>query len=89
MGSATMSSWPGDRLVTAAQNGDEASIAALVAGAHPHVRLFAFSLCASSQDAEDAAQEAMIILFRKIGTLRAAGALACRGRSLSGPSGST
>lgn len=76
MASLTRSSWPGDQLVAAAQSGDEASIAALVSGAHPHVQRFAFSLCASSQDAEDAAQEAMIVLFRKIGTLRAAGALA-------------
>ncbi|WP_370880442.1 RNA polymerase sigma factor [Streptomyces aurantiacus] len=74
--SSAKSSWPGDQLVAAAQSGDEASIAALVSGAHPHVRRFAFTLCASSQDAEDAAQEAMIVLFRKIGTLRAAGALA-------------
>jgi RNA polymerase sigma factor (sigma-70 family) len=74
--SVTASSWPGDQLVTAAQRGDEASIAVLVTGAYPHVRRFAFSLCASSQDAEDAAQEAMIVLFRKIGTLRAATALA-------------
>lgn len=70
------SSWPGDQLVMAAQRGDEVSIAALVSGAYPHVRRFAFSLCASSQDAEDAAQEAMIVLFRKIGTLRATTALA-------------
>ncbi|NUT92457.1 MAG: sigma-70 family RNA polymerase sigma factor [Saccharothrix sp.] len=68
--------WPAEALVTAAQRGDEASIAALVSGAHPHVRRFAFTLCASDQDAEDAAQEAMIVLFRKIGTLRAATALA-------------
>ncbi|MFJ8038968.1 RNA polymerase sigma factor [Kitasatospora sp. NPDC096147] len=60
----------------AAQEGDEASIAVLVAGAYPHVRRFAFSLCASSQDAEDAAQDAMIVLFRKVGTLRASAALA-------------
>ncbi|MBB2505312.1 RNA polymerase subunit sigma-24, partial [Amycolatopsis echigonensis] len=57
--------WPADQLVAAAQRGDEASIAVLVSGAYPHVRRFAFSLCASSQDAEDAAQEAMIVLFRK------------------------
>ncbi|MFI9815642.1 RNA polymerase sigma factor [Saccharothrix variisporea] len=68
--------WPAEALVAAAQRGDEASIAALVSGAHPHVRRFAFTLCASDQDAEDAAQEAMIVLFRKIGTLRAATALA-------------
>ncbi|MCG3753371.1 RNA polymerase sigma factor [Amycolatopsis sp. Poz14] len=68
--------WPAEQLVAAAQRGDEASIAVLVSGAYPHVRRFAFSLCASSQDAEDAAQEAMIVLFRKIGTLRATAALA-------------
>ncbi|MFB6549323.1 RNA polymerase sigma factor [Streptomyces sp. NPDC056405] len=76
MASVTRSSWPGKQLVAAAQSGDEPSIAALVSGVHPHVQRFAFALCASSQDAEDAAQEAMIVLFRKIGTLRAAGALA-------------
>ncbi|MFF9685641.1 RNA polymerase sigma factor [Streptomyces sp. NPDC014623] len=76
MASPTRSAWPGGQLVAAARSGDEAAIAALVSGTHPHVRRFAFSLCASSQDAEDAAQEAMIVLFREIGTLRAAGALA-------------
>ncbi|MCX4096729.1 RNA polymerase sigma factor [Nocardia sp. alder85J] len=76
MADFTRTSWPGDRIVTAAQQGDEASIAVLVSGAYPHVRRFAFALCATSQDAEDAAQEAMIVLFRKIGTLRAAAALA-------------
>lgn len=68
--------WPGEELVTAARNGDADSIAALVSGAHPKVRRFAHSLCASPEDAEDAAQEALIILYRKIGMLRASGALA-------------
>src|SRR5688572_21695358 len=68
--------WPGEQVVLAAQRGDTASIAALVSGSHPHVRRFAHSLCASPQDAEDAAQEALIVLYRKIGTLRASGALA-------------
>jgi RNA polymerase sigma factor (sigma-70 family) len=68
--------WPGERLVAGAQRGDAESIAALVSGAHPHVRRFAHALCASPQDAEDAAQEALIVLYRKIGTLRASGALA-------------
>ncbi|MEW2353423.1 RNA polymerase sigma factor [Spirillospora sp. NPDC029432] len=68
--------WPGERLIAAAQGGDLESIAALVSGSHPHVRRFARSLCASPEDAEDAAQEALIILYRKIGTLRASGALA-------------
>ncbi|MGW7056127.1 RNA polymerase sigma factor [Streptomyces sp. NPDC054887] len=68
--------WPGDQLVAAAQRGDVDSLTALVSGAHPNVRRFARSLCATSEDAEDAAQEALIILYRKIGTLRASGALA-------------
>jgi RNA polymerase sigma factor (sigma-70 family) len=68
--------WPGERLIAAARGGDVESITALVSGSHPHVRRFARSLCASPEDAEDAAQEALIILYRKIGTLRASGALA-------------
>lgn len=68
-------SWSDERLVTAARDGDAESIAALVLGAHPHVQRFAHSLCATPEDAEDAAQEALIVLYRKIGTLRASGAL--------------
>ncbi|ADD43754.1 RNA polymerase sigma factor [Stackebrandtia nassauensis] len=70
------SNWPGENLVTAARDGDVASITALVSGSHPHVRRFAHSLCATPEDAEDAAQEALIVLYRKIGTLRASKALA-------------
>lgn len=69
-------SWPGERLITAAQGGDLDSLTALVSGSHPNVRRFARSLCATPEDAEDAAQEALIILYRKIGMLRASGALA-------------
>ncbi|MFF7814452.1 RNA polymerase sigma factor [Streptomyces sp. NPDC007945] len=69
-------SWPDERLVKAAQDGDVASLTTVVMESQPHVRKFALSLCASPQDAEDAAQEALIILYRKIGTLRASGALA-------------
>ncbi|GAA1080168.1 MULTISPECIES: RNA polymerase sigma factor [Kitasatospora] len=68
--------WPGEQLIVAAQGGDLDSLTALVSGAHPNVRRFAHSLCATPEDAEDAAQEALIILYRKIGTLRASGALA-------------
>ena len=70
------SGWPGEQLVLAAQRGDVDSIAALVSGTYPHVRKFARTLCASPHDAEDAAQEAMIILYSKIGMLRATAALA-------------
>lgn len=68
--------WPAEQLIADAQRGDVASITALVEGSHPNVRRFARSLCATPEDAEDAAQEALIILYRKIGTLRASGALA-------------
>jgi RNA polymerase sigma factor (sigma-70 family) len=68
--------WPDERLIEAAQAGDVTSLTAVVMESQPHVRRFALSLCASPQDAEDAAQEALIILYRKIGTLRATGALA-------------
>ncbi|MEV6281106.1 sigma-70 family RNA polymerase sigma factor [Kribbella sp. NPDC051770] len=68
--------WPAEDLVVAAQRGDVESIAAVVSGSHPHVRRFARSLCSTPEDAEDAAQEAVLILYRKIGTLRATGALA-------------
>lgn len=68
--------WVSDRLVEGARDGNADAISALVYGAHPHVRRFARSLCASPQDAEDAAQEALIILYQKIGTVRASGALA-------------
>ncbi|CAM5523266.1 RNA polymerase sigma factor [Streptomyces narbonensis] len=68
--------WPDERLIKAAQDGDVNSLTTVVVQSQPHVRKFALSLCASPQDAEDAAQEALIILYRKIGTLRATGALA-------------
>ncbi|MFJ8648889.1 RNA polymerase sigma factor [Streptomyces sp. NPDC093546] len=68
--------WPGATLVAAAQRGDVEALTALVYGSYPHVQRFAHSLCATPQDAEDAAQEALIILYRKIGMLRASGALA-------------
>ncbi|MGW1014446.1 RNA polymerase sigma factor [Streptomyces termitum] len=68
--------WPDARLIEAARTGDLPALTAVVVESQPHVRTFARSLCASPQDAEDAAQEALIILYRKIGTLRATGALA-------------
>ncbi|TMR36498.1 RNA polymerase sigma factor [Nonomuraea zeae] len=67
--------WSDERLVAAARSGDIESLTALVSGAHPHVQRFARSLCATPEDAEDAAQEALIVLYRKIGTLRASSAL--------------
>jgi RNA polymerase sigma factor (sigma-70 family) len=69
-------SWPTEQVIVAAQQGDPRAIATLLSGSHTHVQRFAHTLCATPEDAEDAAQEALIILYRKIGTLRAAAALA-------------
>jgi RNA polymerase sigma factor (sigma-70 family) len=68
--------WPSEQVVSAAQLGDPLAIATLLDGSHAHVQRFAHALCATTEDAEDAAQEALIILYRKIGTLRAVAALA-------------
>jgi RNA polymerase sigma factor (sigma-70 family) len=69
-------SWPTEQVVNAAQQGDPRAIAMLLSGSHEHVKRFARTLCSTPEDAEDATQEALIILYRKIGTLRAAAALA-------------
>lgn len=68
--------WPTERVVGAAQRGDPWALATLVTDSHAHVQRFAHMLCASSEDAEEAAQEALIVLYRRIGTLRATAALA-------------
>lgn len=68
--------WADERIVNAAQQGDAEAIALLLDASHPHVRRFARTLCATPEDAEEATQEALIVLFRKIGTLRVAAALA-------------
>jgi RNA polymerase sigma factor (sigma-70 family) len=64
-----------ERLVGLAQQGDSRAIAELVSRSRPRVRRFAHTLCRSSEDAEEAAQEALIVLYRQIGTLRVAAAL--------------
>jgi RNA polymerase sigma factor (sigma-70 family) len=68
-------SWPTEQVVSAAQQGDPRAISTLVSGSHAHVQRFARTLCSTPEDAEDAAQEALIVLYRKIGTLRATAAL--------------
>ena len=68
--------WPTDQIISAAQQGDPGAIAALVSGSHTHVQRFAHTLCSTPEDAEDATQEALVVLYRKIGTLRATAALA-------------
>jgi RNA polymerase sigma factor (sigma-70 family) len=72
----THGSWPSAQVINAAQQGDTRAIATLLSGSHAHVRRFAHTLCATPEDAEDAAQDALIVMYRKIGTLRATAALA-------------
>ncbi len=68
--------WPTEQVINAAQQGDPRAISILLDGSHAHVHRFARTLCSTPEDAEDAAQEALIVLYQKIGTLRAAAALA-------------
>ena len=57
-------------LFEAARLGDPDAIASLLATAQPDIRRYARATCRSSADAEDAAQEALWILFRHVGTIR-------------------
>ncbi|MGA8745032.1 MAG: RNA polymerase sigma factor [Solirubrobacterales bacterium] len=68
--------WPSEAVISAAREGNPDAVASLIAGSHEHVRRFARTLCSTPQDAEDAAQEALIVLYCRIGTLRATAALA-------------
>lgn len=54
----------------AARLGDQAAIARLLDLAQPDIRRYARRTCRSSADAEDAAQEALWLLARKVGSIR-------------------
>ncbi len=75
MSSSVASAWSTEQVVSAAQQGDPDAITTLVCDSHAHVQRFARTLCSTPEDAEDAAQEALIVLYRKIGSLRATAAL--------------
>ena len=66
MNAAVLSS----NLFEAARLGDPKAIASLLATAQPDIRRYARATCRSSADAEDAAQEALWILSRHVGTIR-------------------
>lgn len=57
-------------LFDAARRGEPAAIAQLLAHAQPDIRRYARATCRTSADAEDAAQEALWLLFRRVGTIR-------------------
>jgi RNA polymerase sigma factor (sigma-70 family) len=60
-------------LVQAAGRGDHDALVRLLTVAQPDVRRFAQRTCRNSSDVDDAVQEALWLLARRIGTLRAIG----------------
>ncbi len=62
------------QLVEAAHRGDVDALGDLLARCHPDARRFARSMCATPEDAEDAVQETLWTVSRRIGSLRAASA---------------
>lgn len=64
-----MNGVPSD-LFDAARSGDREAIVKVLEIAQPDIRRYARSTCRGSADAEDAAQEALWQLSRKIGTIR-------------------
>ena len=62
-------------LVARAAAGDAGAIEALLSVAQTDIRRYARRSCRNTSDAEEAVQETLIVLYRKIGTLRQVGAL--------------
>lgn len=58
-------------VLEAACQGDLIALERLLVDCRPDLRRIAISQCATSVDADDALQESMIVIYRRIGTLRA------------------
>jgi len=63
-------------LIEAARQGDEAALLLLLQDSQPDLRRIAASQCASAADADDAVQESMWLVYRRIGALRSVGSFA-------------
>lgn len=63
-------------LIAAAQAGDAAALADLLARSQPDIRRYAQRYCARSGDIDDAMQDALIVVTRRLGQLRQVGAFA-------------
>lgn len=63
-----------DRLLKAAQRGDAAALEGLVAECRPDLSRYVAQHCVTASDAEEAVQESLIILYRRLPTLRSLGA---------------
>lgn len=59
----------------AACRGDQVALVRLIEIAQPDIRRYARAACRSSADAEDATQEALWLLFRRVGTIRSLAAI--------------
>jgi len=62
-------------MIRSAMDGDQTAIELLLAVAQPDIRRYAIYYCVNREDAEDAAQETLWKLYRRIGALRAVVAL--------------
>lgn len=60
-------------LIEAARQGDEAALLLLLQDSQPDMRRIARSQCASAADADDAVQESLWLVYRRIGALRTVG----------------
>lgn len=58
-------------LLEAARSGDPAAIESLLAQAQPDIRRYARMQCRATADAEDAVQETLVSVYRKVDRLRA------------------
>jgi RNA polymerase sigma-70 factor (ECF subfamily) len=65
-----------DTLIRAAQTGDMDAITRLIARCQPDVRRYARRNCRTASDIDDATQEALFLVYRRIDSLRATEALA-------------
>lgn len=63
-------------LIEAAREGDEAALLRLLESSQPDLRRIAATQCASSADADDAVQESLWQVYRRIGALRTVGSYA-------------
>ncbi len=57
-------------LIEAARGGDEKALVSLLAAARPDIRRYAARSCRAA-DIDDAVQETLLLLYRRVGTLRA------------------
>lgn len=65
-----------DDLLALARSGDRTALASVLALSQPNIRRYARRSCRNASDVDDAVQETMIVVYRRIGSLRALGAFA-------------